>query len=79
MTTVLITRRFWLDAIERAVKTFAQTVAGVAVGASVADIGASWKVWVASAGIAAATSILTSIASAGQSDSISPASLVPPV
>ena len=74
----MFTRRFWFDALERAIKTFAQSLAAVAAASSVADVGASWKTWVATAGLAAGISVLTSVASYAQKDSISPASLVPP-
>jgi len=74
----MLTRRFWLDALERAVKTFAQSLVAVATAATVADVGASWKTWIGTAALAAAISILTSIGSYAQKDSISPASVVPP-
>ena len=74
----MLSRRFWFDALERAVKTFAQSLVAVATAASIADVGASWKTWVGTAALAAGISVLTSVASYAQKDSISPASLVPP-
>ena len=57
------TRQFWLDAAERAVKTFAQTfLAVVGGGATVASVG--WKQNLTAAGFAAALSLLTSVGSA---------------
>ena len=77
--SVLLSKRFWLDAVERAVKTFAQTFVAVAGASTVADWGTSWKDWLAGAGVASLLSVLTSIGSIAQSNSITPASLVPPV
>ena len=74
----MFTRRFLIDAAERALKTFAQTLVSVATVTTVADVQAGWKGWVATAGLAAGMSVLTSIASSAQKDSISPASLAPP-
>lgn len=79
MSSILVTARFWTDALERAVKTFAQTFVAVAGASTVADWGTSWLGWLAGAAVAAGLSLLTSVASAGQSNSITPASLVPPV
>ena len=58
------TKDFWIDTIERAVKTFAQAaVAGIGANAmGVLDV--DWLVVVSVAGLAAAVSVLTSIASA---------------
>lgn len=76
--TALVTARFWMDALERAVKTFAQTFVAVASASTVADWGTSWVGWLAGAGVAALLSLLTSVGSVAQSNSITPASLVPP-
>jgi hypothetical protein len=76
--STLLTARFWLDALERAIKTAAQTFVGVAGASTVGEWGTSWQQWAAGAGVAALLSVLTSIASTGQSNSVSPASLVPP-
>lgn len=60
----MLSKSFWSDLVERAVKTFAQTLLAVlAVGVPV------WEMeWVSALGIAAGAtvlSVLTSIASAG--------------
>ena len=71
----MFTKRFLLDAGERAIKTFAQGVVGVVLVST--DIN-QWKHGVILGGTLAGLSLLTSIASLGQKDSISPASVVPP-
>ncbi len=73
----MFTKRFWLDALERSLKTFAQTLAAAFPVGQV--VGFDWKAALVTAALAAGASVLTSIASSAQSDSISPASLVPPV
>jgi uncharacterized membrane protein YhiD involved in acid resistance len=72
----MFSRRFILDALERCIKTFAQTLAAALPVGSV--VGFDWKAALATAGLATLASVLTSIASFAQKDSISPASLVPP-
>ncbi len=58
------TRRFWQDLADRAVRTFAQALLGVFVaGQTVMTI--SWPAVLATAGTAAAVSVLTSIALPG--------------
>lgn len=55
---------FWKDVAERAIKTTAQTGAGLlsAQGIGVLDI--DWKAWVSVVGLTAIYSVLTSIGSA---------------
>ena len=54
-------RRWFVAALIRAVKTFAQTaVAGIAVGASMSDI--NWVTLFSVAGVAMVASLLTSVA-----------------
>lgn len=76
---ILFTRTFWLDAAERAVKTFGQGALG-AVGQDIlgADLFQAdlTNVLASGAGLAI-LSLLTSIASAN-TDGISPASIAPP-
>lgn len=69
------TRKFWLDATERAVKTFAQALL-VLLGAGMVNVLAvGWETDLGLAGGAALLSVLTSVASAqastGRSDSAS--------
>jgi len=78
--STLFTRRFLADATERALKTFLQTflaLSGLAAATDIADV--SWQAALMASGIAAGTSVITSALSVLQSDSISPASVVPPV
>ncbi|APT92684.1 holin [Corynebacterium phocae] len=58
------TKNFWLDTLERAVKTFAQAlIAVIAVGTPIYEI--DWLPGLGIAATATAVSVLTSIASAG--------------
>ncbi|QGH74316.1 holin [Streptomyces phage Spilled] len=69
------TSKFWKDAFERAVKTFAQSaVAIMAVSTSLFDV--SWVQAAGTAGLAAVVSLLTSIGSAGVGSSESPSLVV---
>ena len=69
------TSKFWKDAFERAVKTFAQSaVAVLAVSVSLIDV--SWGAAVGTAGLAGLISLLTSIGSSGVGSSESPSLVV---
>ena len=75
---ILTTKAFWADACERAIKTLIQAVTAALV---VGSTGVSFpgRTALLAAGVAAVASILTSIGSAlGQTNSVSPASIVPP-
>ncbi|GAU66651.1 hypothetical protein SSP35_03_02990 [Streptomyces sp. NBRC 110611] len=64
-TANLTTSRFWVAAVERAVRTFAQTLIA-ALGLDTTDIlHVPWEHGLALAGTAALLSLLTSIAAAG--------------
>jgi len=72
------TRQFWTDALERAVRTFAQAlVAMLVVGFVFTDVAAWGEALLASA-VAALISLLTSVAASGVGDPSSP-SLLPTV
>ena len=75
----MFSKAFWIDAVERAIKTFAQ-VALLAegqdiIGADLFHANTLNTITIAASG--AILSILTSIASTGINPSISPASAVP--
>lgn len=59
----LATRTFWLATIERAVKTLAQTGAAILGADATGLITVDWGQLASVAGLAAALSVLTSIAS----------------
>ena len=66
------TRQFWTDALERAVRTFAQAlVAMLVVGFVFTDV-AAWGEALLSAAVAALVSLLTSVAASGVGDPESP-------
>ncbi len=74
----IFTKCFWLDAFERAVKTFAQTLLGIIGVSSFTPLNAKWGEVLIGSGFAAGISVLTSIVSANLvSRSLSPASVVP--
>lgn len=63
---------FWKDAIERSVKTIAQTLVALLSADGVLDIlSVNWSQMLKIAGLAGAISILTSITSAGTGNSAS--------
>jgi hypothetical protein len=70
----MFTRAFWTAALERAVKTFAQTAAALIGAGAVNVLEVDWQSVAGVSGTAALVSVLTSLAS-GRSDG-SP-SLVP--
>lgn len=59
---------FWKAVFERAVKTFAQTLAGFLVGSSLGIGDINWTDSLSIAGVAALASVLTSIGSALATD-----------
>ncbi len=62
--SVLATGAFWGSALERAVKTFAQSIVAVISVAGFTPADVDWKQLLAVGGIAAAVSLLTSVGSA---------------
>ena len=70
------TRKFWTDAGERAVRTFAQAlIAALTAGFVITDV-AQWQDALLTAAVAALVSVLTSIVGSGIGDKSSP-SLLP--
>lgn len=59
----MFTKQFWRDTTERAVKTAAQSLGGALAG--YAATGFSWTGALIAGGVAAALSVLTSLASSG--------------
>ena len=70
------TAAFWIDAAERAVRTFAQALVAVLVAGFVFTDAAAWGEALLSAAVAALVSLLTSVAASGVGDAESP-SLLP--
>lgn len=70
----MFTKDFWVDAFERAIRTACQAAlsAGVVGGVGLFDV--DWLNVCGIALVAAIASVLTSVASSGKTDSISPAS-----
>lgn len=66
------TKRFWIDAAERAVRTFAQALVAVLGAGFIVTDGAAWTEALLAAVLAALVSVLTSIAASGVGDPASP-------
>lgn len=74
----MFTKLFWKGALERAIRTFCQTLVAV-VGAAQFDwMSADWQSLLVTSAVAAGLSVLTSIASANIGDKGTP-SVVPAV
>lgn len=72
----LFTRNFWLDAVERALKTGAQfVIGGLGLGEITDAFAVDWRLGVGFGITGLALSLLTSIASAGVGQSGSPSML----
>ena len=70
--SALTSSAFWSDAIERAVKTFAQTAVATITASGVLDLlTLNWGDILSIAGLAAVISLLTSVGSAGTTGSAS--------
>lgn len=70
------TKQFWVDAAERAIRTFAQALIGAITAGLVVTDAAQWKAAGIAAAVAALVSLLTSIAASGVGDQNTP-SLLP--
>lgn len=73
----MFTAQFWKQAAERAIKTFAQTLVatGVVVGVAGWD---KWQAALIASAIAAALSVVTSVASIGVGDKGTPSLVTAP-
>jgi hypothetical protein len=64
----MFTQTFWKSAMERAIRTFCQTLVAV-VGASQFDwMSANWQTLIATSAVAAGLSVLTSVAGVNVGD-----------
>lgn len=70
------TSLFWKDAVERAIRTFAQTLlALIGTGAATSIVALNWPELLGVAGLASLLSVLMSVIAGGVSKTVSPASL----
>lgn len=71
---MLFTKDFWVDTLERAIRTACQAALSAGVVGGVGLFEVDWLNVCGIALVAAVASVLTSVASSGKTDSISPAS-----
>lgn len=72
----MFTKDFWVDTLERAIRTACQAALSAGVVGGVGLFEVDWLNVCGIALVAAIASVLTSVASSGRTDSISPASFV---
>lgn len=72
----MFTRDFWVDTLERAIRTACQAALSAGVVGGVGLFQVDWLNVCGIALVAAIASVLTCVASSGKTDSISPASFV---
>lgn len=68
MTSRYASKQFWTETADRAVSTFAQAAIGAGLATATGLIGVDWMQVASIAGLAAAVSILQSIAFRGRAD-----------
>jgi hypothetical protein len=71
------TKRFWVDAGERAVRTFAQSLLALLTGSATDLIHTAWPADLSIAAMATVLSLLTSIVASGVGSSTSAALITP--
>lgn len=71
----MFSKDFWVDALERAIRTACQAALSAGVVGGVGLFEVDWLNVCGISLVAAISSILTSVASSGRTDSLSPASL----
>lgn len=67
----LSSKAFWVDALERAVRTVAQAMLGMLTAGQLSLLTVDWKNLVAVAGLAGIVSLLMSVAASGNSTTAS--------
>lgn len=72
----MFTKDFWIDTLERAIRTACQAALSAGVVGGVGLFQVDWLNVCGIALVAAIASVLTCVASSGKTDSISPASFV---
>lgn len=72
----MFSKDFWIDALERAIRTACQAALSAGVVGGVGLFQVDWLNVCGIALVAAIASVLTCVASSGKTDSISPASFV---
>lgn len=75
---MLFTRDFWVDTLERAIRTACQAALSAGVVGGVGLFQVDWLNVAGIALVAAVASVLTCVASSGKTDAISPASFAMP-
>lgn len=71
MGSVLTTKLFWVDTLERSVKTVAQAVVALLGSGAMGLLDVDWQATLSVSLLAGVVSVLTSIASAGSGNSAS--------
>lgn len=58
---VIFSKAFWVDTVERALKTFAQSLLALLTASNVGSLNVPWPALLSAAGLAALLSVLTSV------------------
>jgi hypothetical protein len=79
MTGAMWTKKFWMDAVERAVKTAAEVAGGYIAAVAITDWTAGWASALTVIGIATGLSVVASLLSSLRGDHESASALAPSV